>query len=408
MAKKGAKKLTTSIETTSGISPKASIYSFFSCSGFLDLGFELADRHPFELRMANEIEKNFRVCYRYAREHLTKKINVPDGFIFENSITDFLEDDNKNSIRLKELIDEDVNARRLVGFIGGPPCPDFSIAGKGAGRNGKVGPLSNTYIDLILKRQPDFFLFENVKGLYCSQKHRAYFDELCEKLADKYYLSHRLVNSLWYGVAQGRERLILVGFKKNTFKSVSSNEDLTNKLRWKDFQPFRDLVETAFKDKAWPRINKFRKGTKDDLSYPKNLDKRLRALTVAGCWEENDVENHPNDIVRTKPRDPSKGKYVERDEGMIDGKSYLRFHRWRYAPTAAYGHNEIPLHPWDNRRISLAEALATQSLPKDFCFPGDDVLSRSSLFKAVGNGVPYKMSKLLAQMIAEFLESYNV
>lgn len=44
----------------------------------------------------------------------------------------------------------------LVGFIGGPPCPDFSVAGKNRGRDGALGRLSKTYVDLICKNQPDF------------------------------------------------------------------------------------------------------------------------------------------------------------------------------------------------------------------------------------------------------------
>ena len=74
-----------------GLDPhKTAIYSFFSCSGFLDLGFEMVEGRPFEIRMANEIDPNFRACYRYAREHMRNPIKVPEGFIFENSVEDFI------------------------------------------------------------------------------------------------------------------------------------------------------------------------------------------------------------------------------------------------------------------------------------------------------------------------------
>ncbi len=43
---------------------------------------------------------------------------------------------------------------------------------------------------------------------------------------------------------------------------------------------------------------------------------------------------------------------------------YKRLHRWRYSPTACYGNNEVHLHPYKPRRISVAEALAIQSLPQ--------------------------------------------
>lgn len=70
------------------------------------------------------------------------------------------------------------NEGRLTGFIGGPPCPDFSVAGKNKGRDGENGRLSQSYIDIILEMKPDFFLFENVKGLYRTSKHREFFDHL--------------------------------------------------------------------------------------------------------------------------------------------------------------------------------------------------------------------------------------
>ena len=72
----------------------------------------------------------------------------------------------------------------LVGFIGGPPCPDFSVAGKQRGRNGDNGKLSLSYINLIIAQQPDFFLFENVKGLWKTAKHREFYEELKEKDID--------------------------------------------------------------------------------------------------------------------------------------------------------------------------------------------------------------------------------
>ena len=129
---------------------KIGVYSFFSCSGFLDLGFELANGNPYEIRMANEIDEHFRKCYRYARMHLEHPINVPNDFIFPNSISDFLKWGGKprrgceeTFRKFSQLLDAERQSGRLFGFIGGPPCPDFSVAGKNAGKEGNVGPLSS-------------------------------------------------------------------------------------------------------------------------------------------------------------------------------------------------------------------------------------------------------------------------
>ncbi|XQK39965.1 DNA cytosine methyltransferase [Escherichia coli] len=93
------------------------------------------------------------------------------------------------------------------------------------------------------------------------------------------------------------------------------------------------------------------------------------------------------------------------EEGDDSKKSYKRLHRWRYSPTAAYGNNEVHLHPYKPRRITVAEALAIQSLPKNFELPGDMTLS--NMFKTVGNGVPYIAALGIAQSILQHLGYSN-
>ena len=89
------------------------------------------------------------------------------------------------------------------------------------------------------------------------------------------------------------------------------------------------------------------------------------------------------------------------EEGDDSRKSYKRLHRWIYSPTAAYGNNEVHLHPFHARRISVAEALAIQSLPKEFEMPSDVSLTRK--FKMIGNGVPYLASIGIAKTVLKFI-----
>ena len=90
------------------------------------------------------------------------------------------------------------------------------------------------------------------------------------------------------------------------------------------------------------------------------------------------------------------------DEGDVSKKSYKRLHRWRYSPTVAYGNNEVHLHPYEERRISAAEALALQTLPKNFALPPEMTLTDK--FKSIGNGVPYLLSSGIAKTIFDFME----
>ena len=90
-------------------------------------------------------------------------------------------------------------------------------------------------------------------------------------------------------------------------------------------------------------------------------------------------------------------------EGDVSKKSYKRLHRWRYSPTAAYGNNEVHLHPYKERRISVAEAMSIQSLPKEFVLPSEMTLS--DMFKSIGNGVPYLLAYKIALSIKSFIGS---
>lgn len=124
------------------------IFSFFSGSGFLDLGFEQSN---FSIKFVNEFLSTFMDAYKYSREHM--HLEKPE-FGYQNTDINVFLNDRKN-----ELKDFVVNSQKesLTGFIGGPPCPDFSIAGKNKGRDGDNGKLSLSYINIILECTPDFF-----------------------------------------------------------------------------------------------------------------------------------------------------------------------------------------------------------------------------------------------------------
>ena len=70
---------------------------------------------------------------------------------------------------------------------------------------------------MICQFEPDFFLFENVKGLIKTQKHREYFEELkCILKRNNYILSEQLMNALDFGVPQDRERIFLMGVRQGS------------------------------------------------------------------------------------------------------------------------------------------------------------------------------------------------
>jgi DNA (cytosine-5)-methyltransferase 1 len=358
------------------MSKPCDVFSFFSGLGFLDLGFE---DEGFNVEFVNEFHPPFLSAYKHARERL--EYDLPKYGYLEGSIEKILEDP-KHSKEFDSHLSNSRKQGNLVGFIGGPPCPDFSIAGKQKGALGSNGRLSRIYADLILAKKPDWFLFENVKGLWGTKKHRVFYEELKRDFQKAgYTISEKLVNSAWYGVPQDRDRIIMIGFKNG------------NALSESDWKSGFLHAETILDEDFWPSTDSF--GGK-----PKIHPKVPRELTVGHWFSKNAVSTHPNAKNHFTPR-AGLVRFEKEEEGDDSKKSYKRLHRHRYSPTAAYGNNEVHLHPWLPRRISASEALAIQSLPSNFELPS--TMTLSNMFKGIGNGVPYLMGKGIAKMILQKL-----
>lgn len=365
---------------------KKVIFSFFSGSGFLDLGFET---NGFDIDLVNEYSPEFIRAYKYSREKMG--LRKPRFGYFNIDINEFLEGRKEE---LQEYINTVHAEGDVVGFIGGPPCPDFSIAGKNRGRNGDNGKLSKSYVDLITAMQPDFFLFENVKGLWKTARHREFYEELKSAIVSVgYALTDRLTNALEFGAPQDRDRILLFGIKRNLLVTPERIAEFP-------WNAFRKWNADEIKSLPWPVSEPF---VADSVSTcPEGLPE---AFTVEYWFRKNDVAHHANASDFFTPHN-GLSRMETVDEGDVSKKSYKRLHRWRYSPTVAYGNNEVHLHPYKPRRLSAAEALALQTLPKEFELPEDMTLTNK--FKTIGNGVPYLLSSGIAKTIAEFLESENL
>lgn len=360
---------------------KLKIFSFFSGSGFLDLGFET---NGFDIEFVNEFHPAFMEAYKYSREQMG--LRKPEYGYFNGDINDFL---NEKKDELKQWIDNAREDGSFVGFIGGPPCPDFSVAGKNRGRDGDNGKLSLSYTNLIIDMKPDFFLFENVKGLWKTARHRAFFEELKLGIQDAgYKTTERLTNALEYGAPQDRDRILMFGIKSKLL-----GDEGIGKFQWEKYQKY-SLEE--IKTMPWPDTDPFEEGGQKDC--PETV---FKELTVQYWFEKNDVENHPNRQDYFIPR-AGLARMQSIEEGDVSKKSYKRLHRWRYSPTVAYGNNEVHLHPYKARRLSAAEALSLQTLPKQFELPPKMTLTDK--FKTIGNGVPYILASGVAKTIYDFME----
>ena len=367
------------------MSKKISVFSFFAGIGILDLAFE---KNGYDIVFVNEYDELFMASYQYSREKISQR--TPLYGYHNDSAERYAKRRGKK--KLINLVEQERAKGNLVGFIGGPPCPDFSVAGKNAGASGENGRLTKVYFDIICRCRPDFFFFENVKGLVRTEKHRKFYNEMMMKVkSNNYIIDEKVLNALAYGVPQFRERVCMVGVQKELYQSAP------NKLSFEwDKNALFDTQDVLNRD--WPTERKF----SADSSYEFSFKKIPKKLTVEYWFKKNDVENHPNgaDVFHVKK---GREKIASIAEGDTRGKSFKRLNRWRYSPTAAYGHNEVHLHPYKERRISVAEAMAIQSLPKEFVVL--PTLSLSKKFKVISNGVPYLMAGAIAKTLKDTLQA---
>lgn len=104
--------------------------------------------------------------------------------------------------------------------VGGSPCQSFSIAGKREGLQGESG-LMFEFIRCVREVRPRWFLWENVPGALSSERGAA-FGQLLHELADGggYGCAWRVLDAQFFGVAQRRRRLFLVGRSGDGFREA--------------------------------------------------------------------------------------------------------------------------------------------------------------------------------------------
>ncbi|MBC7341782.1 MAG: DNA cytosine methyltransferase [Clostridia bacterium] len=347
------------------------LLSFFTGAGFLDIGFMQAG---FKVIWCNERDHSFVQGYEYGMASLTgnNPCRVNTGSIAALDAKQIAAEAFGNTPR-----------PALFGIIGGPPCVDFSVGGKNRGEKGEHGRLSEIYVDKILDLQPSFFLFENVPGLVRTAKHRKFLNKLMKRLSAHYIIDHRVLNALDYGVPQDRERLFVVGFH---IKWLNEHLGLSFPYAREGWFPWPEPIYPNAKFRyPWPGQSPFGSEPKKPDGIPDDL--------VVGpliCNTE-EIARLPNGLEGFKPYSK---KFYLIPEGDVSRISFKRLHRWRYSPTAAYGNNEVHLHPALPRRLTVREAMRIQTVPDTYALPAG--LSLSDKFKMVGNGVPVQLAQAVA------------
>ena len=346
------------------------ILSFFTGAGLMDIGFAQAGLVS---TWHNEVEPWF---IRGFESGMAARGAQPQQATIQNQTS--IVDITAEQI-LEEAFGGDVPYR--FGVIGGPPCPDFSVAGKNRGGTGDKGMLSRIYVERILALEPTFFVFENVPGLIRNAKHREFLWDLRRMLEDQYVVTMQVLNALDHGVPQDRERIFLIGFNR---EMVSTD---IRDFRW----PHDGRYAGAKIRFPWPTVDPFG----GDPVRPEGIPDELMVGPLICDPAVADLPNGREGFV------PYSDRFGEIGEGDDSRKSFKRLHRWRYSPAAAYGNNEVHLHPTEPRRITVREAMRIQTMPDDYVLPDDMPLSHK--FKTIGNGVPVRLAEAVATSVLEFL-----
>lgn len=205
------------------------VVSFFTGAGGLDMGIQQAG---FDIKLCVELEPKY--CQ-------TLILNHPEWNVKCEDIRQY----NKQKVYEEAKLKAD-DKIHLV--IGGCPCQSFSTAGKRLAFEDPRGQAMLKYAELIEELQPKVFLLENVRGLLSARlKHRkikqggqgnrplskeempgSAFKYLLDRFKS-YDVQHKLINAANYGVPQKRERVFIVGTRKDLKLNFDYPEATHNK-----------------------------------------------------------------------------------------------------------------------------------------------------------------------------------
>lgn len=320
--------------------------------------------------------------------------------------------------RVKETVDI---------IIGGPPCQAFSSVGRAQSpdsmNNDPRNYLFENYLKILNHVKPKMFIFENVKGILTAKpKGVKIFERIIREMSETYNVVDDagviLLNAADYGVPQIRERVILIGVRKDIdyinvnqiysdIRKTNSNDD----ENLPDYFTVKDAIADLPKLLPGESANKViaeSKNTKNaylekisnDSSLVYNHEarkhnaqdiERYRILSSHKNWQLKDLQNVRPDLVHHDPKHFGNRYTVQ--EWDKPGKTVVAH---------LYKDGNLFIHPDPEqaRTFTVREAARIQSFPDDFVFEG----SRTQQYKQVGNAVPPLMAEAFAKTLKNYLD----
>jgi len=272
-------------------------------------------------------------------------------------------------------IEQKANLKRgeLAGVIGGPPCQGFSVIGK-RDLSDPRNRLVWHFFRVVKELQPKFFIMENVPGLLLGDAKNA-LNEALSQLSKFKVVGPLVIDAHDFGAATQRERVVIVGYKKDYVRRISL-DDLLNAKKRKKYSvrdAIADLPEP--KDSDWLS---YKKKEREELSA---YARRARSVPPPNLGSpesrERLLRNEVSGVQRTVHSPEIIERFREVEPGHADAVSRCPRLQWnRAAPTLRAGtgpdkgsYQSIrPIHPNANRVITVREAARLQGFPDWFQF----------------------------------------
>ncbi|MCK9504512.1 MAG: DNA (cytosine-5-)-methyltransferase [Porticoccaceae bacterium] len=327
----------------------------FAGAGGLAVGMEKAG---FDGVLFNEIDKH--ACN-------TLRFNRPNWNVVEGDISQL------DFSRLYNQIDI---------LSGGFPCQAFSYAGKKLGFEDTRGTLFFEFARAVKETNPKVIVAENVRGLLKHENGKTIkaimdvIDELGYELVEP-----RVLKAVFYQVPQKRERLFLIGIRKDLSPKVSFNwpSPYTRIMTMRDALKAGELYDSEV-----PASN--------GQQYPARKKEILSMVPQGGYWRDL-----PDHIQR---------EYMKNSYFLGGGKTGMaRRLAWdepSLTLTCAPAQKQTErCHPDETRPLTVREYARIQTFPDDWAFSGP----LTAQYKQIGNAVPVNLAYAVGRSLVALLNA---
>jgi DNA (cytosine-5)-methyltransferase 1 len=266
---------------------------------------------------------------------------------------------------------------------GGFPCQAFSYAGKKLGLKDARGTLFYEFARVVKETKPLICVGENVRGLLnheggkTLEGMKSILDEIGYKPVDP-----RILKAIFYNVPQKRERLILVGIRKDI------DVDFVFPKPFKKIYTLKDALK---KGELYGSDVPESEGS----LYPKRKKEILKLIPPGGYWRDLPLKLQK--------------EYMQKSFYLGGGKTGMaRRISWDepcLTLTCSPAQKQTErCHPEETRPFTVREYARIQTFPDEWKFAGPV----SSRYKQIGNAVPVNLAKEIGYSIVRFLnETYR-